>query len=151
MQVLRAELGSVAGPLEWLALDAITFVQLYPTLIAAAFLWLAHRHHRLQSLRRRLEADYRALGFSERDVQLALYVPEAALGGLDVAARGARARFARPLLVAVLLLTVLAIAVWIQQTPSASNGSAWGWHLAAAVLAGLGGWLVLHQARGPAD
>lgn len=150
LQVLRAELGSVAGPLQWLALDATTFVQLYPTLLAAAFLWLAHRHRRLQALRRRLEADYREIGLSERDVRLALYVPEAALGDLETGARSVWARLARPLLVAVLVVSVLAITIWIQQSPVATDASVWGWHLAAAVLAGLGSWLVLHGARSPA-
>jgi hypothetical protein len=131
LAAVRAELGTVAGPLQWLALDTATFVRVYPTLLALAALWLAHRLARLRALRQRIESDYRARGLSERDIRLGLYVPEAALGGLG-SPSAKLARFARPAAAVALLFGIIAVVLWIQRSPAAASG--WAWQIPAVLL-----------------
>ncbi len=117
LEAIRGELGSLGAPLKWLAIDTASFVQLYPTLLALAALWLAVRFRRLDDLRGRLEAGYRELEVPERDIRLALYVPEAALGWLQEPAAGLAGllRLLRPALALALALGLVLVTVWLQR------------------------------------
>lgn len=142
---LRAELGGLAGPLAWLDLDARSFVRLYPTLLAVAFVWLAHRRARLDVLGARLASDYRAQGLAGRDIALALYVPEATFGGLG--GHGGRLRAIWPLAAAGLVIAALVgLIVLIETNPGAAMG--WVRHAPALVLALVGCFYAVGAARG---
>jgi hypothetical protein len=113
LEAIRGELGGLGGPLRWLAIDTASFVQLYPSLLALVALWLALRYRRLDDLRGRLEAGYR----EQRDIRLALYVPEAALGWLQEAPAGLATalRLLRPVLAFALALGLVLVTVWLQR------------------------------------
>jgi hypothetical protein len=117
VETIRGELAGLGGPLKWLALDTGSFVQLYPSLLALVALWLAVRYRRLDDLRVRLETGYRELGCEEKDVRLALYVPEAALGWLQEApaSLASALRLLRPALAFALALAIVLVTVWLQR------------------------------------
>jgi hypothetical protein len=126
LEAIRGEIGGLGAPLRWLAIDTGSFVQLYPSLLALVALWLALRYRRLDDLRVRLEAGYREQGLEERDIRLALYVPEAALGWLQDAPAGLASalRLLRPALAFGLALGIVLVTVWLQR---AGDEPSLGW------------------------
>jgi hypothetical protein len=142
LATIRGELGGLGAPLQWLAIDTASFVLLYPTLVALAALWLAVRYRRLDDLGARLEAGYRELGIADRDVRLALYIPEAALGRLQdpTAGSGTIGRWLRPLLALALALGLGLLTFWILR---AAGSPGWGWSAPPLLLGGLACWLML--------
>jgi hypothetical protein len=147
LATIRGKLGGLGAPLQWLAIDTASFVLLYPTLIALAALWLAVRYRRLDDLGARLEAGYRELGIADRDVRLALYIPDAALGRLQdpTAGSGRIGRWLRPLLALALALGLGLLSLWILR---AAGSPGWGWSAPPLLLGVLASWLML-RARPP--
>jgi len=147
LATIRGELGGLGAPLQWLAIDTASFVLLYPTLVALAALWLAVRYRRLDDLAARLEAGYRELGIADRDVRLALYIPDAALGRLQdpTAGSGRSGRWLRPLLALALALALGLLSLWILR---AAGSPGWGWSAPPLLLGVLACWLML-RARPP--
>ncbi len=148
LEAIRGELGGLGGPLRWLAIDTGSFVQLYPSLLALVALWLALRYRRLDDLRARLEAGYREQGFEERDVRLALYVPEAALGWLQEAPAGLASalRLLRPALAFALALGLVVVTVWLQR---AGEEPSLGWAALPLALGLAACALILTERRQP--
>ena len=147
LATIRGELGGLGAPLQWLAIDTASFVLLYPTLVALAALWLAVRYRRLDDLGARLKAGYRELGIAERDVRLALYIPDAALGRLQdpTAGSGRTGRWLQPLLALALALGLGLLCLWILRT---AESPGWGWSAPPLLLGALACWLML-RARPP--
>jgi hypothetical protein len=148
LEAIRGELGGLGGPLRWLAIDTGSFVQIYPSLLALIALWLALRYRRLDDLRGRLEAGYREQGFEERDVRLALYVPEAALGWLQDAPAGLASalRLLRPVLAFGLALGLVLVTVWLQR---AGEEPSLGWAALPLALGLAACALILAERRQP--
>jgi hypothetical protein len=148
VETIRGELAGLGGPLRWLALDTGSFVQLYPSLLALVALWLAVRYRRLEDLRVRLEAGYRELGFEEKDVRLALYVPEAALGWLQEApaSLASALRLLRPALAFALALAIVLVTVWLQR---AGEEPSLGWAALPLALGLAACALILTERRQP--
>jgi hypothetical protein len=142
LATIRGELGGLGAPLQWLAIDTASFVLLYPTLVALAALWLAVRYRRLDDLGARLEAGYRELGIADREIRLALYIPDAALGRLQdpAAGSGRIGRWLRVLLALALALGLGLLGLWILRA-AASPG--WGWSAPPLLLGVLACWLML--------
>ncbi len=149
LATIRTELGGLGAPLQWLAIDTGSFVQLYPTLLALAALWLALRYRRLDDLRGRLEAGYREQGVEERDIRLALYLPEAALGWLHEppAALASALRLLRPGLAFGLALGLVLVTVWLQR---AGEEPSLGWAALPLALGLAACALILAERRHPA-
>ena len=149
LETLRGQLAGLAAPLQWLAIDTGGFVQLYPTLLALAALWLALRFRRLDDLRGRLEAGYRELDVAERDIRLALYVPEAALGWLQEPPSGLASalRLLRPALALGLALGLVLVTVWLQR---AGEEPSLAWAALPLVLGLAACALILADRRQPA-
>jgi hypothetical protein len=148
LETIRGELGGLGAPLKWLAIDTGGFVQLYPTLLALVALWLALRYRRLDDLRGRLEAGYRELGVEERDIRLALYVPEAALGWLPEppASVAGALRLLRPALALGLALGLVLVTVWLQH---AGEEPSLGWAALPLALGLAACALILTERRQP--
>ncbi len=149
LEAIRGQLGGLGAPLQWLAIDTGSFVQLYPTLLGLAALWLALRFRRLDDLRGRLEAGYRELDVPERDIRLALYVPEAALGWLQEPPAGLAGalRFLRPALALGLALGLVLVTVWLQR---AGEEPSLGWAALPLALGLAACALILADRRHPA-
>ena len=149
LETIRGELSGLGAPLQWLAIDTGGFVQLYPTLLALAALWLALRFRRLDDLRGRLEAGYRELDVAERDIRLALYVPEAALGWLHEppSALASALRLLRPALALGLALGLVLVTVWLQR---AGEEPSLAWAALPLVLGLAACALILADRRQPA-
>jgi hypothetical protein len=149
LETIQGELGGLGAPLKWLAIDTASFVQLYPTLLALAALWLAVRYRRLDDLRGRVEAGYRELEVPERDIRLALYVPEAALGWLQEPAAGLASalRLLRPALALGLALGLVLVTVWLQR---AGEEPSLGWAALPLALGLAACALILAERRQPA-
>jgi hypothetical protein len=147
LATIRGELGGLGAPLQWLAIDTASFVLLYPTLVALAALWLAVRYRRLDDLGARLEAGYRELGIADREIRLALYIPEAALGRLQdpTAGSGRVGRWLRLLLALALALGLGLLSLWILR---AAGTAGWLWSAPPLLLGALACWLML-RARPP--
>ncbi len=148
LETIQGELGGLGAPLKWLAIDTASFVQLYPTLLALAALWLAVRYRRLDDLRGRLEAGYRELDVPERDIRLALYVPEAALGWLQDPPAGLAGalRLLRPALALGLALGLVLVTVWLQH---AGEEPSLGWAALPLALGLAACALILTERRQP--
>ena len=148
LEAIQGELGGLGAPLKWLAIDTASFVQLYPTLLALAALWLALRYRRLDDLRGRLEAGYRELDVPERDIRLALYVPEAALGWLQDPPAGLAGalRLLRPALALGLALGLVLVTVWLQR---AGEEPSLGWAALPLALGLAACALILTERRQP--
>ena len=148
LETIRAELGGLGAPLKWLAIDTASFVQLYPTLLALVALWLALRYRRLDDLRGRLEAGYRELDLPERDIRLALYVAEAALGWLQEppVSLASALRLVRPALALGLALGLVLVTVWLQR---AGEEPSLGWAALPLALGLAACALILTERRQP--
>jgi hypothetical protein len=146
LATIRGELGGLGAPLQWLAIDTASFVLLYPTLIALAALWLAVRYRRLDELGARLAAGFRKLGIAERDIRLALYIPDAALGRLGdpTAGSGRSGNWLRAPLALAFAVGLGVLSYWILR---GAGSAGWRWSAPALLLGALACWLLLRGRR----
>jgi hypothetical protein len=139
LAAITSEAGSLGAPLQWLALDTGLFARLYPTLLAMAVLWLAIRRARLEALAMRLREDFADTGIDRHDIALALYVPDAMLGGRSTAAEHPGRRWLVALAAALLVGVVTS---WIASRGGDPAATAWLWQMPALLL-GLAGCLAI--------